>query len=178
MKWMQEEANIAGPTQLASKAVDNFPSIFIARNRDTNRRRVCMWLPSSVAYIASVENSEQIRRSITTRKESGIGVRRVRLKALRGRRTKMSMWKVELFEAMEHEFKRLRILGVKMNRHLVYQLALQLIADTNISVSPEQIEQAAGRPVEEVVNLNWVQTLIGFKKYCVKEAYRQSLFLK
>ena len=47
-----------------------------------------------------------------------------------------------------------------MNRHLVYQLALQLIAGPNISVSAKQIEQAAGRPVEKVINLNWVQTFL------------------
>ena len=91
-------------------------------------------------------------------------MRRVRLKATCGRGRKQSEWKSTLFEAMEMEFRRLRTMEVRVNRRMILEMVLSIVVDPNLPVSFEQIEQARGRSLQDVLKLNWVQSFLDDRK--------------
>lgn len=69
---------------------------------------------------------------------------------------------------MLNEFERLRKLGVKFNGSLLQEMALKLLHDNNIPINVSDIEQDTGKPISEVITLNWIQNFkVAFILYLV-----------
>jgi len=149
IEWMIAQPN---QTSIASKAVDHFPLIFTQRTRTANRGKAGRCWRTRTVFLANIKLPKNKPKYVTSRNPKEVIKKQIGIKALSGRGRQRKEWTTIIHTAMLNEFDRLRKLGVKFNGSLLQEMALNLLP-VNIS----DIEQDTGKPISEVISLNWIQ---------------------
>ncbi len=84
-------------------------------------------------------------RSLTTRGNPGIWVRRVHRKALSSKSFKRSECKSVMFTDIKDELRQLRALRVNITKGLVCEMAVHLVDVPDVDVTADQFENLTGR---------------------------------
>jgi len=151
--WMINEVLESGSDhRIASKAVENFQSVFNQTSSPANRSKARNWWIHRVQFLMDLNHENNGRVVVTNRLSHGIAVRRLSIKARTGRGRQQQPWAIMLQGSLLIAFHRLKKLGVNMSKSILKQTALQLVLDPDIEVTQAEIEHSTGKPLIDAIS--------------------------
>lgn len=149
-----------GPKNISSKAVKHFPDMFRGSENANLHKASRIWHDiSKYMKLDSKKSNEAERACLTISRNTPFGMKRISMKAIRGRGRKLLLWKKHLFADWRDEFDRLRKLGVKFNLRNLSALGKHVInTSENVHYSSFMIDACSGKPVIDMVTPRFVQS--------------------
>lgn len=154
VQWMINNASENGEKNICARAVKEFPSLFRSTPNANIKRAMRLWKGRDSFTFASTNKSNLLSITKNTRR----GLKRVNLKAHKGRGRKRESWVEALHKDLREEFDRLRKLGVKFNHSTLRLLAMGLLKNsTNSEYASTMIDPRSGLSQAVRVDARWIQ---------------------
>eukprot|EP00474_Spongospora_subterranea_P006157 CRZ06615.1 hypothetical protein [Spongospora subterranea] len=167
-RWMVEDQQVNGQKGLYARTVRFFPSEFRG-SVNANSMKASRWW-------ASKEEILTLEKENVTMSQQQCGIRRVvRLKTKEGRGRKTAAWVSWLHDELCSEFDRLRKAGVKFSPHILKNLALDVLQQSD---HPEFSSRYKWKDVliMDKITPRWIQTFMD-KKNIVGRAQTGKLMI-
>jgi hypothetical protein len=152
---MVQDDSINGNAGLYVRTIQAFPEYFRGK-KTANVVRATRWWARRNEFCNEDENANSTATFSCTRSHLGQW-KRMRMKAVPGRREKRSEWVMWLYPQFLDAFDLFRKTGVKFSSKLLIELALSVLLDPTSIYTAQSRDPKDNRLLIEKLNHSWVQ---------------------